>query len=89
MRRVECFFSALEQGFSSIKRRRVHPEELERRHREESAQRKQRVLPVLEAPRECKTPAPEPARHNAAQRVGGSQRGYPIEREILYSVYNW
>ena len=39
--------------------------------------------------RECKTSAPEPAREDAEQKSGGSQRGHPTEREISYSVYNW
>ena len=51
MGRVDYFFSAFEKGFSSIKRQRVHPEELNSRHREESAQRRQRVLPIQDAPK--------------------------------------
>ena len=58
-----------------IKRRRVHPEELEK-------------TPIKRAPRggskyyrlsastegsECEAPAPEPAREDAEQRIGGSQ----------------
>ena len=31
---------------------------------------------------ECEAPAPEPAREDAEQRIGGSQRGHPTEREI-------
>ena len=32
--------------------------------------------------RECEAPAPEPAREDAEQRIGGSQRGHPTKREI-------
>ena len=52
-------------------------------HREESARRRQQVLPVFWKHRgECEIPAPEPAREDAEQRIGGSQRGHPTESEF-------
>ena len=52
-------------------------------HREESARRRQQVLTVFWKHRgECEIPALEPARENAEQRIGGSQRGHPSEREV-------
>ena len=47
-------------------------------HREESARRRQQVLPVFwKHRRDCETPAPEPAREDAEQRSGGAREGTP------------
>ena len=45
--------------------------------------RRQQVLPAFYKHRgECEAPAPEPAREDAEQTIGGSQREHPTEREI-------
>ena len=75
MRRVDSVFSVFEKGFSTIKRRRVHPEELERRHREESARKRKQVIPVLQAPRGV------PKYRHQSQRVRTLSRGLEAARE--------
>ena len=71
-------FLVLSKSFFRALRDEEFIQESWEQHREESARRRQQVLPVFwKHRRECKTPAPEPVREDAEQRSGEARDGTP------------
>ena len=68
--------------FFSIKRQRVHPEQLEETSMKRAPGGGSKYYRFWKHRGDCKIPAQEPARVDAEQSSGGSQRGHPTEREI-------
>ena len=76
-------------GVLSIKRRRVHPEELEEILRRERSEEAASTTGSGNTEESAKYRHQSQRQEDAEKKIGGSQGGHPTERELWYSILDW